>query len=318
MAHENPLVSIGVPVYNEERYLSLTLESLLAQDYRNLELIISDNASTDRTHEISQSFVNRDPRVRYFCAKTNAGAVKNFNSAFLHAKGEYFMWAGAHDLWHASFISGAVSLLEADPRVVLVYPRTMLIDSEGHPLTIASDEMDTRNLSSLNRYLKLIWKIHSCNMMHGLIRSEVISNSGMFRNVWGSDILLLAELSLVGGFAQLPEVLFYRRENRIEQDETEWKQRYLTTLQGSYTPQQARASTQELFRQLRTGVLGAVKSSHLTYQQRVRACLQTMVCFRFRYGVSCPGGSLLVISKRITDRCKEFILKGTATNRLTA
>lgn len=308
MMHENPLVSIGVPVYNEERYLSLTLESLLAQDYRNLELIISDNASTDRTHEISQSFVNRDPRVRYFCAKTNAGAIKNFNSAFLHAKGEYFMWAGAHDLWHASFISGAVSLLEADPRVVLVYPRTMLIDSEGHPLTIASDEMDTRNLSSLNRYLKLIWKIHSCNMVHGLIRSEVISNSGMFRNVWGSDILLLAELSLFGEFAQIPDTLFYRRENRPEESQKnveEWKERYLTTLEGFYDAEHAKASVPELFRQLRTELLKVVADSDLRYPQKLRAQVETMICYRFRYGVPCPGGALLITGKRIASRCKK-------------
>src|SRR3989442_7535435 len=144
MMNEDPLVSIGVPVYNEERYLSFTLESLLAQDYRNLELIISDNASTDRTREICQEYVNRDGRVRYYRTETNVGAVKNFNSTFLHARGKYFMWVGAHDTWHSSFISRALSLIEADPRIVLVYSRTMLIDPDGHSLSITPDEMDTR------------------------------------------------------------------------------------------------------------------------------------------------------------------------------
>ena len=65
--HDNvlPLVSIGVPIYNEERFLEESLVSLCSQDYSNLEIIISDNASIDGTSEICREFANRDPRIRH-------------------------------------------------------------------------------------------------------------------------------------------------------------------------------------------------------------------------------------------------------------
>ncbi len=308
--NENPLVSIGVPVYNEEQYLSLTLDSLLSQDYPNLELIFSDNASTDHTREICQEYVNKDSRVQYHRMETNVGAVKNFNFAFHQARGKYFMWAGAHDLWDSTFVSRAVSLIESAPSTVLVYPRTMLIDPEGQSLLIAPDEIDTRSLPALSRYLKFIWTIHWCNMIHGLIRSDLIRQTKLFRDVWGSDILLLGELSLLGEFAQIPDTLFYRRENRYEiGDKTldEWKERYLATLKGSNNSEPAKASLPELFGQLRTALLKVLADSELPYPQKLRAEAETMICFRFRYGVPCPGGALLMAGRRITNRCKRMI-----------
>ena len=74
-----PLVSIGVPVYNGERLLGRTLESLLAQTYTHLEIIISDNASTDSTPAIAREFADRDPRVRYVRNETNIGAIPTFS-----------------------------------------------------------------------------------------------------------------------------------------------------------------------------------------------------------------------------------------------
>lgn len=119
MADRKSLVSIGMPVYNGERYIVEALDSLLAQDYENFELIISDNASTDRTQGICLEYTSRDKRIRYYRNETNMGALWNFNRVFELSSGEYFMWASHDDLWRPHFISELVGLLEATPSAVL-------------------------------------------------------------------------------------------------------------------------------------------------------------------------------------------------------
>src|SRR3989442_1198286 len=102
MIDNKPLVSIGLPIYNGERYLRQALDSLLSQAYENFELIVSDNASDDATPEICAAYAARDARIKYFRAPTNMGAVWNFNRVFELAGGEFFMWAAHDDLWHPS------------------------------------------------------------------------------------------------------------------------------------------------------------------------------------------------------------------------
>src|ERR1035438_9843576 len=94
-----PRVSIGLPVYNGENYLDPALNSILRQDYSDLELIISDNASTDATGNICREYAAKDPRIRYYRNETNIGASANFNCLVKLARGEYFKWA-AHDDVH--------------------------------------------------------------------------------------------------------------------------------------------------------------------------------------------------------------------------
>jgi glycosyltransferase involved in cell wall biosynthesis len=92
---KEPLVSIGMPVYNGENFLRLALSSLLAQDYPHFELIISDNASDDGTEEICREYQAHDRRIRYLRHRENRGSPWNF--AFV-ARGDYFMWAAHDDL----------------------------------------------------------------------------------------------------------------------------------------------------------------------------------------------------------------------------
>jgi glycosyltransferase involved in cell wall biosynthesis len=93
-----PLVSIAMPVYNGDRYICQALDSLLAQDCNNFELLISDNASTDSTAEICQEYAAQNPKIRYFRNSTNIGAISNFNQAFKLSTAKYFMWAERDDL----------------------------------------------------------------------------------------------------------------------------------------------------------------------------------------------------------------------------
>ena len=107
-----PLVSIGVPVYNGEKTLSEALSCLLAQDYKNLEIIISDNGSTDDTPKICKGFANKDKRVRYYRSDENLGSSWNFNRVFDLSNGKYFMWAAHDDFRKKPFVSECVKQME--------------------------------------------------------------------------------------------------------------------------------------------------------------------------------------------------------------
>jgi glycosyltransferase involved in cell wall biosynthesis len=103
-----PPVSIGLPVYNGENYLKAALNSLLSQSYGNFELIIGDNASTDETKYICESYAKQDPRIRYFRHKTNIGAAANYNYLFELAQGDYFKWAAHDDVCSPDYLKSCV------------------------------------------------------------------------------------------------------------------------------------------------------------------------------------------------------------------
>ena len=207
-----PRVSIGMAIYNEEKYLRKALDSLLAQDFADFELIISDNASVDATQAISLEYAARDPRVCYHRNETNVGATENFNRAFRLSSGEYFMWAAGHDLWAPAFISRCVGVLEKDPSVVLCYPRTQYIDATGEQLTVVDSNLDTRNCTLLGRFNLTVWDPCPAFKFYGVSRSNSLRQTRLGRRVWGPDTVLLSELSILGSFANIPEPLFYGRD----------------------------------------------------------------------------------------------------------
>jgi glycosyltransferase involved in cell wall biosynthesis len=127
-----PLVSIGMPVYNGERFVRQALESILIQDYGNFELIISDNASTDATSKICRRYADRDARVRYVRNETNLGASPNHKRVFEMGTGDYFKWAAHDDECLPTFLSRCMSVFgEAPQSVVLVYPQSLIIAGKG-------------------------------------------------------------------------------------------------------------------------------------------------------------------------------------------
>src|SRR5262245_34908562 len=122
-----PRVSIGLPVYNGQQFLEETLNSILAQTYTDFELIISDNASTDRTSEIARAYVAKDARVRYHRNENNLGVAGNYNGVFSLASGEYFKWAPADDTCLPNYLARCVEILDLDSTVVLAYPQTQFV-----------------------------------------------------------------------------------------------------------------------------------------------------------------------------------------------
>ncbi len=221
------LVSIGLPVFNEERFLSQTLDSLLAQDYSNLEIIICDNASTDKTGEIAQEYARKDSRIKYHLNESNIGGTRNFNKVFLLSSGEYFMWAGGHDLYDKSFVCKCLNMFKVENKVVLVYPITSSIDCENNNLGTMPGRLDTRDLGISRKLHCILWGIPNGNPVYGLIKRSAMEKTLLFQNILGMDLVFLFELSLVGDFAHISEKLFYRREVHPEEKNGGAKQRRL-------------------------------------------------------------------------------------------
>src|SRR5262245_12741967 len=136
---KQPRVTIGMPVYNGQAYLAHAIESVLGQSFSDLELIISDNGSTDETRAIAEEYAARDDRVRYLRSDTNRGAAWNYRRAFDVARGEYFRWAPADDWFAPDSVAVCVAALDANSDAVLCYPKTSLVDANGTLLRVYDD-----------------------------------------------------------------------------------------------------------------------------------------------------------------------------------
>ncbi len=206
-----PRVSVGLPVYNGERYLRISIDSILAQTYRDFELIISDNASTDKTEQICREYASRDTRVRYHRNEKNIGAPANFNLAFALSQGEYLKWATSDDYVAPEMIEKCLDVLDRNPDVVLCFPNAKLIDAEGNFLENYEDVLDLPFPRAGDRFTQLLRRIKLAHQHLGLIRSSALKKTSLHGNFIAADINFLAELSLYGKFCQLPEYLLFRR-----------------------------------------------------------------------------------------------------------
>lgn len=174
----HPRVSVGMPVYNGARYLPGAVEAFLAQTFEDFELIISDNASTDRTAEIAAGFAARDPRIRYFRQSKNIGGAANFAFVLSEARGDYFQWAAHDDLWRPFWLERAVDALDADPEIGFAFPSFAIKDQvfgfleDYDPGIFSFVESDDSRARLLNFFA--LHFSHKCNIVYSLFRKEFI------------------------------------------------------------------------------------------------------------------------------------------------
>lgn len=108
---EQPLISIIVPVYNTEQYLPECLKSIMAQTYKNIEIVIVDDASTDGSHKIITDFQQNDNRIKYFRHEENGGIAKARNTGLKHSIGKCVAWCDSDDVFHPQFIEYLYTIL---------------------------------------------------------------------------------------------------------------------------------------------------------------------------------------------------------------
>ncbi|MDH3217708.1 MAG: glycosyltransferase [Candidatus Krumholzibacteria bacterium] len=215
MNRRGPFVSIGVPVYNGEAFLQEALNSILSQTYTDFELIISDNASTDRTEQICRTCASRDTRIRYMRNETNVGAAENYNIVFKASNGRYFKWASHDDVCAPEFLERCLAVLENEDSTVLCYPTTVIIDEKGKHLRTYQEEIEYLEPAPAERLRSWLFRRPGgeCNAVFGVIRSSVLAQTHLIGKYMASDLILLGELVLRGRVRKISDPLFLRRDH---------------------------------------------------------------------------------------------------------
>lgn len=218
-----PLISVGMPVRNEARFLRQALDSLVNQTNVRTEIIISDNASTDETEAICRYYCDTFPQIRYHRFEQNVGASANFRFVLESANGEYFIWAAGHDVRDNNFMEECSKLLQTEPGAVIAFATTHWIDDKGNRYPKSSGWSDTRDLSILGRYFTVFWG--NMNPIIAMIRTKPLREQ-RFDDMVGVDLAILLALSLRGDFVHAWQTHWYRREFRREVDYKQKLERY--------------------------------------------------------------------------------------------
>jgi glycosyltransferase involved in cell wall biosynthesis len=278
MNHTRPRVSIGMPVYNGDRFLAEALDAILAQTYADFELIITDNASSDRTQEICQAYAAEDPRIKYYRNERNLGCHRNYNCVFQLASGEYFRWATHDDLCAPQSLEKCVEVLDRNPDVVLCYTKTKLIDEQGAVLEQNYDEnpLLTHSPQPYIRFRNLIIDSFSRpyrgQQLFGVMRVNAAVTTPLLGDYSGADKVFIARMSLLGKFHEVPDYLFFNREHSQRSSSKEMNSPYLRM---KWFNPDAKAGKPVFPRwSVFLGYLNAIKEVPLSLSERTRCYLQ--------------------------------------------
>jgi len=219
-----PLVTIGMPIYNEERFLRHALDSLLAQDYENIQILISDNASTDSTGDIGRRAAAADARVSYTCSEQNIGSAGNFRRVADMAEGKYFMWAAGHDEWSADLVSASVAVLETNESASIAFANSCWMGETGDSDDRDTGYQDTRGKSVLGRFLTVFWG--NMHPVLSIMRTDYLRQTKNMQSFAGADLVLLSDMVLMGDFVHAPKASWRRRDVRTKESHRERMKRY--------------------------------------------------------------------------------------------
>ena len=199
---EVPAVSIGMPVYNAEEYLPATIGAILAQDFTDFELIISDNASTDRSAEICEEFARRDSRIRFIRQPVNRGATVNFRFVLDAARAPLFMWAAADDVRSRDFLTHTVALLRSRPDVIAANCRTRFDNGDFERKRMGDGPIEHEDPAQ--RVLAFFGYWHANGRYYSLFRREALLRNRALRDeeYLASDWSIVLELLKLGKIAQ--------------------------------------------------------------------------------------------------------------------
>ncbi len=273
-----PTVTIGLPVYNGQSYIDETIDSVVNQTYHDFELVICDNASTDKTGEICAKRAAADSRIRYIRNERNIGSVGNHRRTLELARGKYFRFASANDLCRPQLLERCVAILDKHPEVVVTYGLTTLIDDDGKVTSEYDKHMQLDSPRASDRFISYLRTVGYINQFAGLVRTEELRRARPMGDYISSDIVLLAELALMGQFHEIQEPLFLRRMslNASTQGKT------LSQLKIFYNPFKPNRIVLPLWRQ-QWELLGAVFRSNISGAEKRRAVWFVTKCYYWRW-----------------------------------
>lgn len=210
-AVSEPLVTVALPVYNGETFVSKSLDTLLGQTFGDFKIIVSDNASTDGTGEICRQYMERDKRIEYYRNDVNIGLAANYNLSFSRCRSKYFRWATADDFCAPELLEDHVRVLESDPSIALCYSQAWMVDAEGVPYETWTDDLHLMQSDPIERFKVVVQKIIRVHHHLGLMRADCLRRTGGMAQHVCSDQGMIAELSLLGKFYRIEKQQFFRR-----------------------------------------------------------------------------------------------------------
>lgn len=269
-------VTVGLPVYNGERFLRATLDSVLAQDHPPQRIVISDNCSRDGTEAICREFASAHACITYLRQPSNVGAIRNFEIVLEACETEFFAWVGDHDLWSPNYLSTLTAAMRADPTCVLAYPEVTRIDTEGAVIEAhcSPDRWSTRSDDAGERLRTLLWQRKTAFMIYGLARARALRQVHA-RRMLGPDNILLSELVLHGNFAFTPAATFFYRELRDAESVDEMWERQRTALK-------VHGSSRPLWGVFAETLRLVLRTPLLSWRQKLRALDETVWAFEMR------------------------------------
>jgi glycosyltransferase involved in cell wall biosynthesis len=223
-------VSIGVPVYNGAVHIRRALDSLLAQSFRDFELIISDNASTDDTREICQEYERKDSRVRYVRQKRNLGPIRNFDFLLNQSKGEYFMWAAHDDVWDSRFLETMVhEFAKSDDSVVAVGCEAQYtVDTIKQPFFREGVAFYDVLLGSAIKRVSYVLHNGYGNLFYSLFKRECLFLDGEsalsgFSQVSLNELPFFIAIAFQGNWKIISDVYFYKETTPPTYAQARWE-----------------------------------------------------------------------------------------------
>ncbi|MGW8567304.1 glycosyltransferase family 2 protein [Isoptericola sp. NPDC055881] len=210
-----PEVTVGVPVWNGERYLAKALAALRDQDLDDVEFVVADNGSTDGTVEIARSFAAEDDRFSVMTSAENRGVTWNFNRLLDAARAPLFMWNAADDVVLPGHLAACRDALRDHPEATIAFSRVVLIGPDDEVL----GERDDLDLDFLDRgpaarlHLFFARQVYQVIGYGGVIRTDVLRRMGGHPDFYGGDMALASRMALRAPWVQVPEQLFLARNH---------------------------------------------------------------------------------------------------------
>lgn len=199
----SPQITVGIPVYNGEPFLAEAIHSVQTQTVEDIEIIVSDNASTDGTEEICRSIAAEDPRVRYVRNETNLGGPGNTNLLVHEASAPLFKWAYSDDICGPTLLQDCVEALDATPGSVLACPRVVKIDKNGDVLFAHEDAVLGFDAPEAHVRLRRIFRTMGEQALFGVIRTDALRRTRLVQRHLSDGFILMTELCMQGSFPQV-------------------------------------------------------------------------------------------------------------------
>jgi glycosyltransferase involved in cell wall biosynthesis len=257
----NTLVSIGLPVFNAGAGIADVVRSVLGQKHERIELVISDNASTDETEEVCRELARTDNRIAYHRQPENVGMLNNFIAVANLARGEFFRWIGDDDRLEQAYASRCLEVYADDPRLILVTTQIAYQGDDGQVDTAAYEGTDLGSDDPIERLVEMLRLLNESHLLidplYGLFRRDVVASLPR-RNTVKEDEVFATRLALAGPWGHVNEILAHRH----------WKSERLTKVAGrlNVPAWQAHFSNTVFLRE----ALRWLAASDLTVEQRRR------------------------------------------------